>query len=46
MLSNGIIRQEKLAPSERDAYFHGLRVQLQIIEWKLLDDTVSSDHTA
>ena len=46
MLSDGIIQPEKLAPSERAAYFHGLRVHLQIIEWKLLDDTVSLDPTA
>ena len=46
MLSDGIIEPEKLPPSERAAYYHGLRVHLQIIEWKMLDDMHKLDPTA
>ena len=38
MLSNGLIEPEKLPPSERSAYHHGLRVHLQIMQWLLLDE--------
>ena len=33
------IEPEKIAPTERAAIFHGLRVHFQIINWKLLRDT-------
>ena len=33
-----------MAPSERTASFHGLRVHFQIINWKLLRDTEEDFH--
>ena len=38
MACKGIIAPEKLPPSERPAYYHGLRCHYQIIEWSLLED--------
>ncbi|XP_066928663.1 uncharacterized protein [Clytia hemisphaerica] len=38
MLSDGWIEPEKLPPSERSAYYHGLRVYLQIMQWLLMDE--------
>ena len=38
MLANGLIEPEKLPPSERSAYHHGLRVHIQIMQWLLLDE--------
>ncbi|XP_066924439.1 uncharacterized protein [Clytia hemisphaerica] len=38
MLSDGLIEPEKLPPSERSAYYHGLRVHLQIMQWLLMDE--------
>ena len=34
----GMISPEKLPPTERAAYYHGLRAHHQIILWSLLDD--------
>ena len=39
MTCKGIIKPSTIAPTERTAFFHGLRVHLQIITWKVLDDT-------
>ena len=39
MCCKGKIDPDKMAPTEREAIFHGLRVQFQIINWKLLSDT-------
>eukprot|EP00111_Clytia_hemisphaerica_P014829 TCONS_00043701-protein len=38
MLANGLIEPEKLPPSERSAYHHGLRVHIQLMQWLLLDE--------
>ena len=46
MLSDCIIEPEKLPPLEQVAYFRGLRVHLQTIEWEMLDDTLNLDPTA
>ena len=37
MICVGMLEPEKLPPSERAAHYHGLRVHLQVIEWKVLD---------
>ena len=37
MVSNGMLEPEKMPPTQRAAYFHGLRAHLQIVTWKLLD---------
>jgi hypothetical protein len=34
----GIIAPEKLVPSERAIYYHGLRSHYQIILWSMLED--------
>ena len=39
MASRGVIAPEKLPPSERAAYFHGLRTHYQIILWSLQEDS-------
>ena len=39
MLSNGVIIPEELPPPEQAACYHGFRVHLQIIQWKMLDET-------
>ena len=39
MLSNSVIIPEELPPSEQAACYHGFRVHLQIIQWKMLDET-------
>ena len=36
-LCAGTLEPEKLPPSERAAHYHGLRVHLQVIEWKVFD---------
>ena len=41
MVCEGLIEPEKLPPTERAAWFHGLRVHLQTIQWKILDDTIN-----
>ena len=33
----GMISSAKLPPSEREAYFHGLRFHYQIFLWSLID---------
>ena len=33
------LNPERMLPNERAAYFHALRVHLQIVTWKLLDDS-------
>ena len=38
IVCEGIIEPEKFPPTERAAWFHGLRVHLQIIQWKMLDE--------
>ena len=45
MVCNGVILPEKLPPSERAAHFHGFRVHLQVIIWKMLDDESQLDPT-
>ena len=37
MTENGVLEPQKVAPTDRAAYYHRLRVYLQIILWKLLD---------
>lgn len=38
MVAKGVVQPEKMPPTERAAFFHGLRVHLQVITWKLLND--------
>ena len=38
MCCKGKVEPERMPPTERATYFHGLRVHLQIVNWKLLDD--------
>ena len=42
MACKGIIQPEKLPPTERTAYFHGLRTHLQIMCWSLLEFQISA----
>ena len=37
MAENGVLKPEKMAPTDRAAHYHGLRAHLQIVKWKLLD---------
>ena len=38
MACKGSFEPAKMPPTERSAYFHGLRVHLQIMTWKMLDN--------
>lgn len=38
MACKGLIEPEKLPPTERAAYFHGLRTHYQVMCWALLED--------
>ena len=38
MCCKGRVEPERMPPTERVAVFHGLRVHLQIVAWKMLDD--------
>lgn len=38
MCCKGKVEPERMPPTEQAAYFHGLRVHLQVIHWKLLED--------
>ena len=37
MACKGMISPEKLPPTKRAAYFHGLRAHYQILLWSLID---------
>lgn len=37
MVCNGTIEPEKLPPTEEAAEYHGLRVDLQVVQWKILN---------
>ena len=41
MVCNGLIEPGKMPPTERSANYHGLRVHLQVIEWKVLDEKLN-----
>jgi len=41
MICKGFIQPEKLPPTQRAAQFHGYRVHLQVMEWKMLDEELS-----
>ena len=43
MVCNGKIEPEKLPPTDGAAICHGLRVHYQVIEWKMLDSTLTLD---
>lgn len=43
MACKGIIAPEKLPPSQRAAYFHGLRSHYQVMCWSLLDEEFKFD---
>ncbi|XP_065652097.1 uncharacterized protein LOC136079741 [Hydra vulgaris] len=43
MVCEGIIKPEKLPPTDHAAYFHGLRVHLQVVEWQMLDESFNLD---
>ena len=36
MTENSAVEPEKIAPTDRAAYYHGLRDHLKIATWKLL----------
>ena len=36
VISSNIVNPENLPPTERAAYFHALRVHLQVAQWKTL----------
>ena len=38
MCCKGKVEPEKMPPTERAAFLHGLRVHLQIVNWKMLED--------
>jgi len=38
MAAKGTISPEKLPPTKRAAFFHGLRSYYQIMSWSLIDD--------
>ena len=38
MAFKGTFEPAKMPPTERSAYFHGLRVHHQIMTWKMLDN--------
>ena len=38
MACKGLIEPEKLPPTERAAYFHGLRTHYKVMRWSLLED--------
>ena len=38
MCYKGKVEPERMPPTERAAFFHGLRVHLQIVAWKMLED--------
>ena len=40
MCCKGKVEPERMPPTERAAFFHGLRVHLQIVSWKMLDEGV------
>ena len=44
MVCQGVIRPEKLPPSNRAAYFHGLRVFYQIQKWSLSNENIDFLH--
>ena len=44
MTSRGVILPEKLPPTDRAAYFHGLRVHLQIVTWSFVCKEFESDN--
>jgi hypothetical protein len=39
MMSKGVLQPEKMPPTNRAAFFHGLRAHYQIVVWKMLNDT-------
>lgn len=43
MICAGLLEPEKMPPTERAAYYHGLRVHFQVIEWKMLEQPVALD---
>lgn len=38
MMSEGVLQPEKMPPTDRAAFFHGLRAHYQIVVWKMLND--------
>ena len=38
MISKGVLQPEKMPPTNRAAFFHGLRAHHQIVIWKMLND--------
>ena len=45
MVSEGLVDPAKLPPTERAAYYHDQRVHLQVITWKMLDDSLNLQPT-
>ena len=39
MLTDGVTTREELPSLEQAACYHGFRMHLQIIQWKMLDET-------
>ena len=38
MMSKGVLQPEKMPPTNRAAFLHGLRAHHQIVIWKMLND--------
>ena len=43
MACRGSFEPSKMPPTERSAYFHGLRVHLQIMTWKMLQNDIDPE---
>ena len=41
MICRGVLEPEKMPPTERSAYYHELRVHLQVTEWKVFDGKIN-----
>ena len=39
LMSKEVIQPEKMPPTNRAAFFHGLKAHYQIVVWKMLNDT-------
>ena len=45
MLTDGVITLPEVPTPEQAAFYHGFRVHLQIIQWKMLDERYSLNPT-
>ena len=42
--SRGLVAPENLPPTDRAAYFHGLRVHLQVLKWSSLNEELEEKY--